>query len=94
MKHIQWKWHQYGRHSTYDCWQVVNLLTKRRVLTSTEEACLKIIELAYTLKTGADKPLNQKTLERKAKDLEGISVLKHQYWNWDGKTLNYNTSGF
>lgn len=46
-----------------------NLATKKSILTSTEEACLKIIELAYTLKTGGHKPLNHRPLEQKAKKL-------------------------
>lgn len=89
--HLTWKWYRYGPNKKYECWEVVNLITKHKVLTSTEEASLKIIELAYALKMGLPKPLNFRPLEYKAKDLEGIPLSAQRYWNWDGKELSYDT---
>lgn len=91
---LTWKWYRYGIHAKYDCWCVQNLLTNKYILTSTEEACLKIIELAYTLKTGQEKPLNHKTLEEKARVLEGLAMNARRYWNWNGQTLAYDTSEY
>lgn len=91
---LKWKWYEYGINTKYDCWQVKNLATKKSILTSTEEACLKIIELAYTLKTGKRKPLNHRPLEQKAKHLEAIPLNAQRHWDWTGETLTYDTTGF
>lgn len=89
---LTWKWYTYGPHPKYeDAWQITNNITKQSVSTSSESACLKIIELAHTLKTGKPKPLNHRTLENKAKDLEGITYRMRRYWTWDGRQLTYDT---
>lgn len=94
MKHLTWKWYKYGPNEKYDCWEVINLATNSRVLTSTESACIKIIELAHALKTGQPKPLNHKTLESKAKFLEQIPFEAQRYWKWNGETLKYDTKAY
>lgn len=92
---LSWKWYTYGLHPRFpDAWFVRNNLTRRSVTTSSESACIKIIELAYALKTGQPKPLNQSALEYKAKVLESIPLHAHRYWAWSGKKLLYDTSDY
>lgn len=89
---LSWKHYNYGTHKRFKCWCVVNTRSRKYVLTSTESAALKIIELAWALSNGLNKPLNHTVLERKAKLLEGIPITAHRYWNWDGKKLTYLTN--
>lgn len=92
---LSWKWYTYGPHPRYDdSWIVINEITKREVSTSTESACVKIIELAYALKTGQPKPLNQSQLEKKAKHLENIPIQYQHYWDWNGRKRSYNTINY
>lgn len=90
---LQWKHYLYGINSDYNCWEVHNLITKKHVLASSESAILKIIELAVALRNGQPKPLNHKTLEKKAKHLEGFgkpTINSYRTWN----NVKYPYKGF
>lgn len=51
-------------------WVVENSQTMRRVDCSSEAACEKIVSLAESIKTNSLKPLNHRTLEKKANWLQ------------------------
>lgn len=98
---LVWKWYQYGQHKrlteqnringTGECWVTQNLKTKKIVYCNSESACLKIIELAHALYAGERKPLNHKTLERKAKSLEGFPFSDFDKTDWDRIGFPYSS---
>lgn len=89
---IDWKWYTSGKCPVYTgAWVVVNRATGRFARVSSESATLKVIELGYALRMGEDKPLNHKTLEQKAKYIEGIPMRAEHFWTWNGKPLAYET---
>lgn len=90
---IDWRWYRYGKSTRYpDAYVVQNRATGHAIRCSSENAALKIIELAFALKTGQAKPLNHKTLEQKAYWLENIPMHAERYFTWNGRTLTYETS--
>ena len=90
---VYWKWYAVGASAKHaGAWCVVNRATGHIVYATSESAALSIVELAHALKTGQPKPLTHKTLERKAKELEGVPVQQARYWTWSGRrTLTYHT---
>lgn len=89
---IDWKWYTFGNCPVHDgAWVVVNRATERFTRVSSESAALKVVELGYALRMGADKPLTHKTLEQKAKYIEGIPMRAEHFWTWNGKPLAYET---
>lgn len=90
---LHWRWYSYGETNRFpESYIVVNRATNRSIYCTSENAALRIIELAFALKTGGKKPFNHKTLEAKAQHLEGISYNVRQFWTWSGKrTLTYET---
>lgn len=90
---VYWKWYAFGASTNHaGAWCIVNRATRHLVYATSETAALSIVELAHALKTGQPKPLTHTTLERKAKDLEGISTRQSRYWTWSGRRrLSYQT---
>lgn len=94
---LHWRWYSIGESTRYPgAWVAVNRATDQRVLCSSENAALRIIELAYALKHGDAKPHNHKTLETKARCLENIHGRAARYYTWDrsGPALAYDTEPF
>lgn len=76
-----WKHYQITQVES-EWWRVLNLKTRKVVNCSSENAAYSIVELATALREGEPKPRNHTTLERKARDLEGLEPKT--FWNLMG----------
>lgn len=85
---VNWKWYTITQTMSTK-FEVKNNITEQVIQVTSENAALKVIELAYALRGGEEAEWQDPSLQEKAKRLEGYGKKHEHFVHWDDKIVPY-----